>query len=335
MIVEKDIDVVITWVDNNDPKWQKDFNKYSPTVVDFLRHEDIGTLKYIFRGIEMFMPWVRKIHFVTYGHLPKWLDVNNHKLNIVNHSDIFDAEHLPTFNSTAIEMAFVNIPDLAEKFVYFNDDMILIKSINPERFFKNGLPCDFIALYGITYDDIFSHSLLEMTQIIQKEIPIDLRFKPENLSKFFSRKYPIIKNLKNALYLFANLPLNFSLYHHPQAYLKSNMIAIHERYSPQVEHTLQQRFRSDRDFTDYAYRYYGLAKGKFTPFYPQDTTEIKVTGMSEFKKALAQLKNSSKTNFICFAEDDGFKKEDYPEFKSLLSSYLESTIATPSSFENV
>lgn len=33
------------------------------------RYRDWDNLQYWFRGVEKFAPWVRKIHFVTWGHL--------------------------------------------------------------------------------------------------------------------------------------------------------------------------------------------------------------------------------------------------------------------------
>ena len=75
-----DIDFVVTWVDMNDPEWQKEFSKYSGdrnnirNGVSEARFRDYGFLKYWFRGVEKFAPWVRKIHFVTSGQKPEWLD---------------------------------------------------------------------------------------------------------------------------------------------------------------------------------------------------------------------------------------------------------------------
>ena len=89
----KDIDFVITWVDMDDPKWQAEFAKYSgrkentKNGVSKARFRDYGFLKYWFRGVEKFAPWVRKIHFVTSGQKPDWLDVSNPKINLVNHQD--------------------------------------------------------------------------------------------------------------------------------------------------------------------------------------------------------------------------------------------------------
>jgi hypothetical protein len=65
------IDFVITWIDMNDPKWQQEFALYSGKIdntkneISEARFRDYGFLKYWFRGVENFAPWVRKIHFVT------------------------------------------------------------------------------------------------------------------------------------------------------------------------------------------------------------------------------------------------------------------------------
>jgi hypothetical protein len=147
-----DIDFVITWVDMDDPKWQAEFAKYSDKKentkngVSKARFRDYGFLKYWFRGVEKFAPWVRKIHFVTSGQKPEWLDASNPKINLVNHKDYIPEEFLPTYNSVVIERYIHKIPGLAEHFVYFNDDFYIINKISTERFFKNGLPCD-IAVF--------------------------------------------------------------------------------------------------------------------------------------------------------------------------------------------
>ena len=122
------IDFVVTWVDGNDPIWQAEKAKYSPNKnADNrnVRFRDWDNMQYWFRAVEKFAPWVNKIHFVTYGHLPKWLNTDNPKLNIVKHSDFIPKEYLPTFSSHSIELNLHRIEGLAERFVYFNDDMFL------------------------------------------------------------------------------------------------------------------------------------------------------------------------------------------------------------------
>ena len=89
--MEEAIDFVILWVDGNDPAWREEKEKYSPKTPLADREEryrDWGFLPYLFRSIEKFAPWFRTIHFVTWGHLPKWLNVNHEKLHIVRHEDV-------------------------------------------------------------------------------------------------------------------------------------------------------------------------------------------------------------------------------------------------------
>ena len=70
-----DIDVVILWVNGSDPAWMEEKSKYMPPAAadsnSANRYRDWGILPYWFRAIEKFTPWVRKIHFVTWGHVPE------------------------------------------------------------------------------------------------------------------------------------------------------------------------------------------------------------------------------------------------------------------------
>lgn len=149
----EEIDIVLAWVDGSDPVWcekkkermrQQGLSVKSDDREE--RYRDWDLMHYWFRSIENFAPWVRKIHFVTFGHLPEWLDSSNPKLHIVNHEDFIPAKYLPTFSSHPIEWNFHRIEGLSENFIYFNDDMLLLKPVKPTDFFKNGKPVDMLAL---------------------------------------------------------------------------------------------------------------------------------------------------------------------------------------------
>ena len=92
------IDIVIPWVDGSDPAWRAERAKYDPSATSDNSEErfrDWDTFRYWFRCIEKNAPWVRTIHFVTWGHLPGWLDPSHPKLHIVNHRDFIPEEYLP------------------------------------------------------------------------------------------------------------------------------------------------------------------------------------------------------------------------------------------------
>lgn len=132
------MDIVITYVDGNDPVWKQDYEKYTNVPVMEKRFRDWGTLKYLLRGIEVNMPFIRNVYLVVSheSQVPQWADKTN--LNVVLHKDIIPAEYLPTFNSTTIEMFLHRIEGLDEEFVYFNDDIFPVMPSQPEDLFRDG-----------------------------------------------------------------------------------------------------------------------------------------------------------------------------------------------------
>lgn len=132
------MDIVITYVDGNDPVWKQDYEKYTNVPVMEKRFRDWGTLKYLLRGIEVNMPFIRNVYLVVSheSQIPEWADKKN--LKVVLHKDIIPAEYLPTFNSTTIEMFLHRIEGLDEEFVYFNDDIFPISPSRPEDLFRDG-----------------------------------------------------------------------------------------------------------------------------------------------------------------------------------------------------
>ena len=70
MVSEK-IDFVILWVDETDPNWISNKRQYVPSVQEDAseeRYRNWDNLKFFFRGIEKFAPWVNNVYFITCGH---------------------------------------------------------------------------------------------------------------------------------------------------------------------------------------------------------------------------------------------------------------------------
>lgn len=132
------MDIVITYVNGQDPVWQREYERYVTAPIEVKRFRDWGTLRYLMRGIEVNMPFVRKVHLVVSGEsqVPEWL--NRDVVNVVLHKDIIPEEHLPTFNSNPIEMHLHRIKDLDEEYLYFNDDIFPIGPCKAEEFFVDG-----------------------------------------------------------------------------------------------------------------------------------------------------------------------------------------------------
>jgi hypothetical protein len=132
------MDIVITYVDGNDPLWKQDYEKYSDVPVLEKRFRDWGTLRYLLRGIEKYMPFVSNV-FLVVSHesqVPEWIDRT--AVRVVLHEDFIPKTLLPTFNCNPIEMHLHNIEGLSEQYIYFNDDLFPVAESRPEDFYRDG-----------------------------------------------------------------------------------------------------------------------------------------------------------------------------------------------------
>ncbi len=134
------MDIVITYVNGNDPVWQADYQKYTNTPIMQKRFRDWGTLHYLLRGIEKNMPFIRNVYLIVShpSQVPAWANVEN--LKIVLHKDIIPNEFLPVFNCNPIEMNLHRIEGLDEEFIYFNDDIFPVAPCRPTDFYRSGRP---------------------------------------------------------------------------------------------------------------------------------------------------------------------------------------------------
>jgi hypothetical protein len=147
------IDIVITWVDGDDPVHKaKRLGHLLPAGEDL--HENginphrwacRDELSYCLRSIENNAPWVRTIFIVTDAQRPDLSSLSKAlraKIKIVDHCTIFAGyEHmLPTFNSLAIESVLWRIEGLSEHFIYFNDDVFLTGPLHRRNVFVDGNP---------------------------------------------------------------------------------------------------------------------------------------------------------------------------------------------------
>jgi hypothetical protein len=151
--IEHAIDAVILWVDGKDEMHCKKMlpyidEKQSKNDASFrTRFDQVEEIKFSVDSILTNASWIRNIFIVTDSQVPKFLRESGsteeyRKIIIVDHKVIFEGyeEYLPTFNSLSIETMVHRIPDLAEHYIYLNDDFFIIKKTKPSDFFKNGLP---------------------------------------------------------------------------------------------------------------------------------------------------------------------------------------------------
>ena len=274
------IDFVVLWVDMDDPAWRASFAKWSGlSAVDNSRNEtsearfrDYGFLKYWFRGVEKFAPWVRKVHFVTCGQKPEWLDETNPKLNLVNHTDFIPADYLPSFNSGVLESWLHRIPGIAERFVFFNDDFFLTAPTPPERFFRDGLPCDIATFRFNSGGSQWAKMLKNNIAIINSHFD-----KREVMSrdhdKWFDRSYGA-KARWNYLLKWYPRFVTLRTPHNAQPYLRSTYEHVWAAAGDRLREASTHRFRSTEDLTHELFRTWQICEGNFAPYNTYSDTRM-------------------------------------------------------------
>lgn len=265
--MQQPIDFVIIWVDGNDQEWRAEKSKYDKNVKgnanSEVRYRDWDNLQYWFRGVEKFAPWVNKIHFVTWGHLPKWLDISNPRLNIVNHKDYIPEKYLPTFSSHTIELNLHRIEGLSEHFVYFNDDTFITAPTSAEDFFKNGKPCDTVALDCICFNKDSAGFFNGADLMVINE-----HFDKKAVFKRDFRKWVNPKNkFKNILRTLLLTPWSyfpgFYYQHTPNSFMKSTFEEIWSKEHEILDSTCCDKFRKTGNVNQWLIKFWQLASGNY------------------------------------------------------------------------
>lgn len=216
---DEKIDVVVPYVDFEDDNWQK-LAKENGIEIDINRYRGQGGFfKYFFRGIDRNISWINNIYLLVQSEsqVPKWIDKT--KLKVVLHEDFIPKEYLPVYSSCTIEMFLHKIPNLSEKFLYFNDDNYVIRELQPTDFFINGK----VRQNFFNYFPIGTHG---------------------NHSK---NGYKIVFNNNGAL-----IPE-----HSIKPLLKSKIEECFETYKEEILNSISKT-REDKNFNVYIYSYYLL-----------------------------------------------------------------------------
>ena len=329
------IDFVITWVDGSDPAWRKEKYKYmgiDEPDAGAERYRDMGILKYWFRAVEAYAPWVNQIHFITWGHLPDWLNTEHPKLHIVNHKDYIPEKYLPTFSSRPIELNLHRIPGLSEHFVYFNDDMSLNAPVTPDFFFRKGLPCDFANIDNVfctSIDDVYSHTLFNESHLISKHYSYIQSF-CRHPFKYLNTAYTWKANLKNLLKLENQRYFPGFVDHHlASSFLKQSFVDFWERDSEILERVSKEKFRTPFDVSQRVFRYAQLASGQFHPVSPASRGKyMNITNQIDHVEATL---NNPKIKMVCI--NDIPSDVDFEQTMAQIVAVYEKKLPQKSSFE--
>lgn len=277
-----EIDFVLLWVDGSDSEWQaskrlwKKENGGPNPAADpekdeqngALRYRDNGLLRYWFRAVEQFAPWVHCVFFVTYGQKPAWLDESYPKLRLVSHAEFMPPEYLPTFNCNPIHFCLHHIPDLAEHFVLFDDDMFLLRPVGPETYFHGGFPVLDASLrpMGFIWDRHWLRTIHNNTYEINSHFDMHRQVRANRGKWFDLRALGALRASTNFVYWLLNGKLPGKDYGHlPLPHLKSTFGDLWQSCPETLERTCRSRFRSHDQVSQWLATAWNLATGRFHP----------------------------------------------------------------------
>jgi hypothetical protein len=338
-----EVDAVYTWVNALDPAWRAPYEKYSalelkpstgrdPATVTSIRHTDNNELRYSLRSLERYAPFIRRIHIVVDGAPPEWLDTSSPDVHVVGHREIFpDGYPLPVFSSIQIEPFLWRIPGLAERYVYFNDDMLL------------GAPCterDFFDERGrgvVRMHPELIHAPRDPDDLIYFEIlrnterGIRRRLRPTHPIRFTSRRPWVPLWLRRVLH--DRLALNM-MAHIAQPYQRALWPDCLETFRRELAILATSRFRHRRGFwLNLAYQY--LARERGTAVFSYEPSALVIwrsLALADPARHKARLRDAEKSGakFLCLNDGLDTSGGDWARF---IEEALGELFDTPSRWE--
>ena len=241
------IDLVYLWVDGNNPEWlakRAAFldGKTDNSLTNSRSYLNNDELKYSLRSVERYAPWIRNIFILSDNQKPKWLDISNPKIKIIDQNDILPNKSLPCFNSNVLEHFLYKIPNLSEHFLLSNDDMFLNRTVLPNTFFA----ADGFPIIRLNRKPFRRFRWFLREQILKK---------PHKLySKALFNAAELVKNKFGVFY--NGLP-----HHNIDSYLKSDCLRVSEQiFKDEIDQMKMNHVRSSNDIQRVIYSYVALAE---------------------------------------------------------------------------
>jgi hypothetical protein len=303
--IKYDIDFVLPWVNPNDNVWIQLYTKYSiknkrDVRVNGSRWRDWGLLRYVFRGIGKYMPWIRNVYLIlaSESQYEGWMNKDN--IKVIYHKDIIPKPLLPVFNSCTIEMFLHNIPGLSEHFLYSNDDIYITDYCDPSDFFTDGLPN--IKMRTLPYsqaNNMFRHQCANSQDLVRTDGQTSERL--GYIYKNFHSISPLLKSVCKKIHT-------------------DNELAIYNSIS---------QFREAKNINQYVYLYYMY----FNNMYADKIWNFRYTSFSDnTQEKIFEFIKNRKQQVLCI-NDAGYKgKLTYT--KLLFKSAFQNILPGKSKYEN-
>ena len=333
------IDIVIPWVDGNDPAWIKEKREYMEKVFpdmkanSHIRYQNWDNLQYWFRSVEKYMPWVNKIFFVTWGHVPEFLNTEHPKIRVIKHTDYIPEAYLPTFNSGTIEMNYHRIEELSENFILFNDDFFVIRPIAEKHYFKNDMVCDEAVespIIPVSKDAGYRHfCMMQMNDVNVINRHFNKRdVQKQNFWKWFWPGYGEVLKRNIGLHYWYNF-VGFRDHHMPCPIKKSTLKNLWEVETEALDISSRNQFRNgESDINHYLIRYWQLCTGEFCP--RKSTGKYFAVNMQNYKEVADAIR---KQKWHTVVLNENCTPEEFEIIKAEINAAFDEILPDKSSFE--
>jgi stealth protein CR2/Stealth-like protein len=338
-----EIDAVYTWVNALDPAWRAPYEKFSAlelgprssrdaATVGSIRHTDHNELRYSLRSLERYAPFFRRIHIVVDGAPPEWLDTSSPEIHIVGHREIFPSDYrLPVFSSNLIEAFLWRIPDLAERYVYFNDDMLLGARCTEHDFFDEQGRAVVRMLPELIHTPRDSHDRIYYQVLRNTERGIRKRLTLTHPPRFTTRKPWVPMFLRRIL--LGRLSLNMMV-HIAQPFQRALWPTCLEIFRRELTIQGMSRFRHRRGFwLNLAYQY--LARERGTAVFDYELSDMVIGRRQAFAdpemhKARLRAAEQKGIKFLCLNDGYDTSGGDWDRF---IEEALSEMLGAPSRWE--
>jgi len=299
------LDVAYTWVDDRSPGYADEMRAHARNRHDLnpnRTRDNLELLRFSLRSLAAYAPWVGNVHlFTRRPQLPAWLDTRHPRLRITHHDEVMDGALLPTFNSFAIVQHLHRLPGISQRFVYFEDDMLLGAPVRPR---------DFMAYPRVARTSREAHA---------DDSPWTASVAGANrlLDERFGRTHRWVN-------------------HFPVLMDTELWAELHAQWPQALERTRASRFRSHTDVApEFLYFHYARARGRTTEaslaasyrecfYFP---LENRLAQMRLQRAAVALLR----PKFITL--NDNFDAQPDPAVETYVRALLERWLPRPSPFE--
>ncbi|RZK55569.1 MAG: hypothetical protein EOO87_07555 [Pedobacter sp.] len=219
------------------------------------------------------------------------------------------------------------IPNLAEHFVYFNDDFFIINHIEKERFFKNGLPNDIAAFRVNMGMSLWSKCLKNNIEVINRHFDKKEVMKRDH-DKWYDESYGSRGRLTKLLSFYDEF-ITLRTPHNAQPYLKSTFEDVWNHAEKELTGMSTNRFRSPKDYTQELFRTWQICKSDFNSYNTyQDTKMFPL--LFKAKKAVKAIKEQS-YKLVCINDNEHIR--NYKQTMAEVEQAFDSILPEKSSFE--